>query len=132
MTAESFKQRYLSLHPRLYRVAFTILKNEDDAADVLQDAYCKLWDNRERLGAVDHPGAFCVTMVKRLCLDLLRSPKSAQKSAVEEAFIVDDQTPCEVLEQKEMLGKVRMWMQRLPEKQRRVRELRGDADCSLE
>ena len=120
MTAESFKQRYLSLHPRLYRVAFTILKNEDDAADVLQDAYCKLWDNRERLGAVDHPEAFCVTMVKRLCLDLLRSPKSAH------------QTPCEVLEQKEMLGKVRMWMQRLPEKQRRVLELRGYADCSLE
>ncbi|BAR51502.1 Sigma-70 region 2 [Tannerella forsythia KS16] len=132
MTAESFKQRYFSLHPRLYRVAFTILKNEDDAADVLQDAYCKLWDNRERLGTVDHPEAFCVTMVKRLCLDLLRSPKSAQKSAVEEAFIIDDQTPCEALEQKEMLGKVRMWMQRLPEKQRRVLELRGYADCSLE
>ena len=43
-----------------------------------------------------------------------------------------DQTPGEVLEQKEMLGRVRMLMQRLPEKQRRVLELRGYADCSLE
>ncbi len=132
MTAESFKQHYFSLHPRLYRVAFAILKNEDDAADVLQDAYCKLWDSREQLHAVGHPEAFCITMVKRLCLDLLRSPKSAQKSTVEDALIIDDQTPGEVLEQKEMLGRVRMLMQRLPEKQRRVLELRGYADCPLE
>ncbi|MDO4702393.1 RNA polymerase sigma factor [Tannerella sp.] len=132
MTAESFKQRYFSLHPRLYRVAFAILKNEDDAADVLQDAYCKLWDSREQLRAVDHPEAFCVTMVKRLCLDMLRSPKSARKSEVEDAFVADEQTPGELLEQKEMLQRVRMFMQRLPEKQRRVLELRGYADCSLE
>lgn len=132
MTAESFKQRYFSLHPRLYRVAFAILKNKDDAADVLQDAYCKLWDSREQLRAVDHPEAFCVTMVKRLCLDMLRSPKSARKSEVEDAFVADEQTPGELLEQKEMLQRVRMLMQRLPEKQRRVLELRGYADCSLE
>ena len=35
MTAAYFKQVYYSLHPKLYRVAFAILKNAEDAEDIL-------------------------------------------------------------------------------------------------
>ena len=52
MTVEEYKREYFSLHPKLYRVAVTILKNAEDAEDIIQEAYCKLWDSSEKLAEV--------------------------------------------------------------------------------
>ena len=49
MDAASFKKMFLPYHRKLYGVAFRLLGNEDDACDVLQDAYLKLWDKRKML-----------------------------------------------------------------------------------
>ena len=53
MDAASFKKMFLPYHRKLYKVAFRLLENEDDARDVLQDAYLKLWDKRDALGIID-------------------------------------------------------------------------------
>lgn len=76
MTAEDFKCRFLPLHPKLYRIAFALVGNADDAEDILQETYSKLWMKREELEAVRNPEAFCVTWVKNCCLDYLRSPRA--------------------------------------------------------
>ena len=75
MDAASFKKMFLPYHRKLYGVAFRLLGNEDDACDVLQDAYLKLWDKRDTLGIIDNPEAFCTTLERNLCVDLLRSPR---------------------------------------------------------
>lgn len=75
MDAASFKKKFLPYHRKLYGIAFRLLGNEDDARDVLQDAYLKLWDKREALGAIDNPEAFCTTMLRNMCVDVLRSPR---------------------------------------------------------
>ena len=66
MTAAYFKQAYYSLHPKLYRVAFSILKNTENAEDIVQDVYCKLWDERDKLVDIQKPEAYCVTLIKNL------------------------------------------------------------------
>lgn len=134
MTAESFKQVYFSLHPRLYRVAFTILKNMEDAEDIIQDAYCKLWDEREKLADIQKPEAYCVTLVKHLCLDYLRSPKAARNhSNIEDYEFQDDFVTVENdIENREIIKRVQSILSRLPEKQQRILNLRGFADCSFE
>lgn len=73
MDAASFKKMFLPYHRKLYGVALRLLENEDDAEDLLQEAYLKLWDKRDALGAVDNPEAFCITLVRNMCFDLLRS-----------------------------------------------------------
>lgn len=73
MDAASFKKMFLPYHRKLYGMAFHLLGNEDDAADLLQEAYLKLWDKRHTLGVIDNPEAFCTTLVRNMCLDLLRS-----------------------------------------------------------
>lgn len=75
MDAVSFKKMFLPYHRKLYGVALRLLENEDDACDVLQDAYLKLWDKRDTLGFIDNPEAFCTTLVRNMCVDLLRSPR---------------------------------------------------------
>jgi RNA polymerase sigma factor, sigma-70 family len=134
MTAEEFKKVYFSLHTKLYRVAITILKNAEDAEDIIQEAYCKLWDNREKFAEVKIPEAYCVTLVKHLCMDFLRSPKAALNNYnIDDYDIADDSTNAEEeIESKDTLKKVKYIIERLPEKQKRILNLRGFAGCSLE
>ena len=134
MTAEYFKQAYYSLHPKLYRVAYAILKNTEDAEDILQDAYCKLWDDRSKLVEVQKPEAYCVTLVKHLCLDYLSSPKMARKNEFIDGYDFPDYaTNAETdMVNRETVEKIKSFIQRLPEKQQRILDLRVFSDCSSE
>ena len=64
MDVDVFKQRFLPFHPKLYRIAYALLDNKADAEDILQDAYCKLWNKRDELGDIQNPEAFSITLVK--------------------------------------------------------------------
>ena len=134
MTAEYFKQAYYSLHPKLYRVAFAILKNTDDAEDILQDAYCKLWDDRHKLVDVQKPEAYCVTLVKNFCLDFLRSPSVARNDETIDGYDLPDSVSNAEsdLIGKETVAIINSLISRLPDKQKKILDLRVFADCSLE
>ena len=41
MDAENFKRKFLSFHPKLFRIAYALVENKADAEDILQDAYFK-------------------------------------------------------------------------------------------
>ena len=38
MDAENFKRKFLSFHPKLFRIAYALVENKADAEDILQDA----------------------------------------------------------------------------------------------
>lgn len=59
MEAETFKQRFLPFHPKLYRVALALVESPEDAEDILQEAYARLWSKRASLEAVQKPGSIC-------------------------------------------------------------------------
>jgi RNA polymerase sigma-70 factor (ECF subfamily) len=133
MNTESFKRQFLPYHPRLYRIAYALTGNSQDAEDMLQDAYCKLWNKREELSGLSNPEAFCITLVKNLCFDLLRLPG---KNRLEEGFenlpLSTGSSPeTEAIGQDES-RQIQRLIDKLPEKQRQVIRLRAIDDCSLE
>ncbi|MBQ8703101.1 MAG: RNA polymerase sigma factor [Bacteroidales bacterium] len=72
---EQFKHDYLPLQPAMQRMAETLLGSEADAADVVQDCFVTLWEERAKLRRVVNREAWCITLVKRRCVDLLRRRK---------------------------------------------------------
>ena len=54
------------------RVAFRLTGNPQDAEDMVQEAYLKLWNKRDELADVLNTEAYCVTLIKNLCYDVLR------------------------------------------------------------
>ena len=70
--ATQFKHDYLPLQPTMQRMAESLLGSEDDAADVVQDCFVTLWNDREKLRRVVNREAWCIMLVKRRCVDLLR------------------------------------------------------------
>lgn len=134
MDADRFKQQYLSFHPKLFRIAYALVDNKADAEDILQEAYCKLWTRREELAGIQHPEAFCVTLIKNLCIDFLRSSRvNRREEQVDEVVtLATDSSPEKELDAQEKVNNVRQLINRLPENQKQVIRLRGINDCTME
>lgn len=130
---ERFKQQFLPLHPRLYRIAYALTENSRDAEDILQEAYCKLWMRRKELLHIRNAEAFCVTMVKNLCLDFLHSARHTHEAtSPDKVSLTDNRSPeTETIEQDEV-SLVKRLIDRLPAAQRQVLRLHSIDGCSQE
>lgn len=136
MNAEEFKRKFLPLHPKLYRVALAFTGNRDDAEDILQETYGKLWAKRNELGKLDNPETWCVKIVKNLCLDFMRSPQTSKMTDEDAGKQLECETsgsdPGQEMEEKEKLIAVKNIIDTLPYNQKQVIRLYGMAGCSLE
>ena len=72
MDAREFKQRFMPHYRLLYRVAYHLTGNEQDAEDLLQDLYLKLWQKRDDLPDEAMRDAYLVTMMRNLFVDQRR------------------------------------------------------------
>ncbi|MDR1331466.1 MAG: sigma-70 family RNA polymerase sigma factor [Tannerella sp.] len=134
MDAKEFTECFYPFHPKLYRVARALLDSPDDAEDILQDAYCRLWDRRSELSELRRPEAFCVTLVRNLCIDFLRSPgRRTDDEAADGALQVEAHTtPESDFVSGESVRRIETLIYRLPEKQRTVMQMRACAECTSE
>jgi len=72
MNAQQFKQEVAPLRGNLLHIATKMLENDNDAEDMVQEVFLKLWYMRDTLHRYDSIPAFAVTMIKNLCIDRLR------------------------------------------------------------
>ena len=128
MSSEEFNRVWLPLSERFYRVAYYILESEAEAQDAVQDLFVKLWRKRDFLGAVNNPLALGLTMIKNLCLDRVRSASRSRTVHPDPELMASGTAPDETLDEglinRENLKRIRDCMARLPEKQRKVLEMR--------
>ena len=90
MTAGEFKEKYLPLGEPLYRVAFYMLESGADAEDAVQDLFVRLWSSRDSLDSVRNPKAYCITMLRNICIDRMRAAASSVRT--EELRVCSPQT----------------------------------------
>ena len=72
MDAREFKRRFMPHYRLLYRVAYHLTGNAQDAEDLLQDLYLKLWQKRDDLPNKAMRDAYLVTMMRNLFVDQRR------------------------------------------------------------
>ena len=133
MPASLFKQLLLPLYPRLQRVALRLLGNAEDAEDMVQEVYMKLWSKRDALPDVQDVEAYCVTLTKNMCIDRLRMAE-ADKADVDEVptmLVATDDVEAQV-ERHDAVEQVKQIIETLPEHQQQVITLRDMEDCSFE
>ncbi len=123
MDAVRFKEDYLSLYQRLYRVAYYILENEADAQDALQELYLKLWKGKDFLDNVLSPQAYSIRLLKNICIDRIRI---ARKTVLTETVpeVEADRPQDERIDSRERLQKVLAAIKSLPERQGQILRLR--------
>ena len=69
MDACEFKRRFLPLNRRLYRMAWSLTHNVQDAEDLVQETYCRLWRKRNNLSSIGNDEAYCVRLLRNFYYD---------------------------------------------------------------
>lgn len=133
MPASLFKQLLLPLYPRLQRVALRMLGNVEDAEDMVQEVYMKLWGKREELPDVQNMEAYCVALTKNMCIDRLRLAEVDRVDVddVSLSLAAADDVASQ-LERQDAVEQVKLIIETLPEKQQQVITLRDIRDCTFE
>ncbi len=73
----AFKQLYDATAARLYPVALRILRRQQLAEDVLQEAFVNIWQRADSFVGTDcHPMTWLTSIVRNRAIDTLRSQKS--------------------------------------------------------
>ncbi|MCD7901929.1 MAG: RNA polymerase sigma factor [Bacteroides sp.] len=132
MDAEHFKREFLPFHRKLYHVAYRMLENQADAEDLVQEAYLKLWSKRDGLSVISNPEAFSITLVKNMCLDVLRSGKNMINRQMLDLSSITEKTHTDNWDAQDDLSQIKNIIASLPEQQQKIVVLRDIKECSYE
>lgn len=126
MNLESFQTRVLPVKNKLFRFALRFLGSEEEAKDVVQEVFIRVWNGREQMVDVQNWEAWCMRITKNLSLDRIRSLSRKPTQSIGESFDVRHEalTPYESAELDESMRRISELIGALPEKQRQVIHLR--------
>jgi len=124
MQTVQFKSDVLIYKDQMFRLALRILRNEEDANDIVQDSLLKLWDKRKVLGNIKNIKSFAMTMVRNACIDFIRKHKA--ETGKEQAILqrTDEMNPEKQLDVSDQLQMVKNIINNMNEQQREVIQLR--------
>ena len=134
MDADEFKRMFLPCHSQLYGVAFRLTHNEQDAQDIVQETFLKMWSRRDKLVDIDNPSAFAVATLRNVFVDSLRRAPRETFSDVDAQglTIVSDTDVGHKIEATDSFDLVMELIDRLPPNQRDVMKLRDIADLGYD
>lgn len=126
MNLDSFQNRVLPVKNKLFRFALRFLGSEEEAKDVVQEVFIRVWNGREQMNEVQNWEAWCMRITKNLSLDRIRSLNRKQTHPIEESYDIRNEalTPHESTEIHESMQRINQLIEALPEKQRQVMHLR--------
>ena len=122
MDQKTFSEILLIHSDQLYRLAKSILVDEDASKDCLQDLYMKLWEKRDDLEEINNIRAFALKSIRNLCLDKLRRKKDMD--LLHEELESKDIDIYNTVEQRDMMKIIKGLIDKLPELQRSIIRLR--------
>jgi RNA polymerase sigma-70 factor (ECF subfamily) len=124
MEQQEFKETLLPARTSLLRQARRLLDNDDDAEDIVQEVYLKLWSIRHTLHRYDSPPALAAHITRNLCLNRLQSTGYRQErldDTLSQAEAHDAApSPHTLLEQQESADRLQQLIDTLPDTQRSI------------
>ncbi len=119
MDAETFKKVFLPYHQKLYRIAYRIVQNSDNAEDIVQETFIKLWNKRHDMQTIDNTEAFAIIILRNTSLDFLRKTKNDNHTDYD-VDIPETESLSKKLELQDEAEQVKALINNLPDQQRQV------------
>jgi RNA polymerase sigma-70 factor (ECF subfamily) len=128
MQLQYFKENILPLKDRMFRLALCVLRNREEAEDIVQEAMLKIWSGGED---IDNPAGYCTIVTKNLSLDRLRQKEHRATVQIETVSdIAETNTPFHVMQKKEQADLLEQLIANLPEQKRiliQLRDIEGES-----
>jgi RNA polymerase sigma factor (sigma-70 family) len=118
-----FETQIMPTTDKMYRYAYSILKESTLAQDVVQDCLVKIWSKRHKLVEIQSPEAWAMRITRNQCYDWVKTNRFTVLSDQD-----IDRPSSEHTDFNMMMAEQANWlaliMERLPEKQQEIYHLR--------
>lgn len=133
MDLSGFKNSIISLNGRLYRYAFMLLKDSNEAQDAVQEVCLKLWKIKDSLENFQNLEAFAIRVTRNWCLDRIKARKPIYVESYHSIYDSNyGSDPHEALENADQLKLLFLIMDKLPVQQRDIIQLREIENLEFE
>jgi RNA polymerase sigma-70 factor (ECF subfamily) len=116
--AGQFESLFRSSYVSLVRYAKTILKDHDTSEEIVQDLFCRLWQNKENIKIESSLNGYLFRSVHNRCLHWIEHNRVVDKHVREMANKDTDRVinPAEEIQYKELQSKIAHVLELLPER----------------
>lgn len=121
----AFEAFFRALHGPLQRYAERFVADPSAAGDMVQDAFVRIWEGRERIDPKQSLKAFAYRTVRNLCLNRIRDSRN-RENLLAERYQPPSRPgfrPDESLEGDQLARLLEEWIAELPERQREALRL---------
>ena len=122
----AYKELFLLLHGRLKQFAYSILKSQEEAEELVSDLFVKVWEKRDQLTTIDSPLLYFYATAKNLALNRLNKQKRQQNIRPEEWLVQLNSIyfdPEQLMMTEEMMRQIRQAVNNLPPRCRLIFKL---------
>ncbi|OFX89103.1 MAG: hypothetical protein A2W99_02115 [Bacteroidetes bacterium GWF2_33_16] len=92
MDVNTFKSVVLPLNRKLYAFAIRFINDTDEAKDIIQEIFIKLWNIRDELEKYNSVEALAMRMTRNLCLDKIKLKKTVPLNPMLQQQVYEDNT----------------------------------------
>jgi len=124
MNLEEFKIQVYPLKNKLYRFAKRMVESAEEAEDIVQEVFIRLWNRRERLDEYRSVEALAMVTTKNMCLDKLKAKRFPVESMDNHRIFLENMPMETKADHSELIQGIYQAMQSLPEQQRMIMHLR--------
>lgn len=113
-----FEFLFRSSYSALVKYAKRLIKDNDNAEEIVQDLFFRLWQNKEKIKIESSLNGYLFRSVHNKCLHFIQHQKVVTKYSEEVLRKTDDypENPSEILQHKELQERIAGILEKLPER----------------
>lgn len=122
----AYKELFIMLHSRLRQFAYSILKSNEEAEEVVSDVFIRIWEKRDQLPAINTPRLYFYTSTRNLAFTRISRLKKQQSLSADEWLVQMNSIyfdPEQLMMTEEMMRQIRQAIGDLPPRCRLIFKL---------
>ena len=123
MNKEEFEKLFHSHFKMLVNFANTFLYDEDNAKEIVQDVFIRLWQKKDEMDTQKSVKSYLFTSVRNRSLNYIRDHKKFQNEYLDIEQALDNEFAIEIAEDNNLEEKIEAALQKLPPKCRKIFEM---------
>jgi RNA polymerase sigma-70 factor (family 1) len=129
---EAFDFLYHQYSNKLFRFAFSLLKNEEDACEIVQETFFRIWEKRNKIDSSKSFKSFLFSVSYHLIIDQLRERLKDQefRNSLEKYFNKQVNLQENLLDYNTLETEINKAVNELPEKRKQIYRLSREKGLS--
>jgi len=124
MNLQEFQKSVYPLKNKLFRFARRILDHTEEAEDVVQEAFIRLWNRSEKLDEYRSVEALAMITVKNLCLDKIKAKRYPVENMENHRQFLENMAEEAKADHSDLIHGIHQAIKQLPEQQQIIVHLR--------